>query len=150
MPTFRPRSVSSNKPGTKRAPVGSGAPDDSALKAITILIPVEVIAVYNLLITVVPDKTPDLRFWFTVAMIPITGLYIAFGTKDGSKQGIAWRQTLIAPFAFACWTSAMQGQMLAAMFPWWHDWIGSVTAGLGTLLVPILNGILRALGVPQN
>ncbi|HVO60829.1 MAG TPA: hypothetical protein VMT53_07830 [Terriglobales bacterium] len=142
--------MSSNRSGTARAAVGAGAPDDGPLKAITNLIPVEVIAVYNLVITIFPAQPPELRFWFTIVMIPITGLYIAFGTKDGDEQGIAWRQALIAPFAFACWTSAMQGAMLMAMFPWWRDWIGGVAVGVGTLLLPILNGVLRAIGVPQN
>jgi hypothetical protein len=147
---IRPRLMSSNKAGTKRAPVGAGTSDDSGLKAISAMVPVEVIAVYNL-IAAPPAEPPELKFWITVIMIPITGLYIAFGTKDAKNPQIGWRQALIAPFAFACWASATQGPMLAAKFPGrWEDWMGSIAVALGTLLLPTLNGILRTLGVPQN
>lgn len=64
---------------------------------------------------------------------------------------IAWRQVIIAPFAFICWIAAMQGPLFASAFPnWWEDWIGSVAVGVGTLVLPILNGILKRLGVPQD
>jgi len=144
---WRPRLISANKPGTARAAVAATA-DDSPLKAVMILIPVEVIAAYNLIaaISTIPVKV---LFVITLLMIPITGLYVAFGTK-GDDKGIAWRQVLLAPFAFACWISAMQGAMLMAMFPWWQSWVGNLSLALGTLLLPILNGILRYLNVPQS
>src|SRR5712664_4152314 len=105
MPALRPRVLSSNKPGTDRKVVAAGN-DDQILKAIAGMIPVEVIAAYNPLINIIPADKVSVRFWLTVAMIPITALWIAFATKD--DKNIAWRQVIIAPFAFACWTSAMQ------------------------------------------
>jgi hypothetical protein len=85
---WRPRLISANKPGTARAAVAATA-DDSPLKAVMILIPVEVIAAYNLIaaISTIPVKV---LFVITLLMIPITGLYVAFGTK-GDDKGIAWR-----------------------------------------------------------
>jgi hypothetical protein len=121
--------------------------DDKALQAIATMIPVEVIAAYNSLIAVIPAAHVSIRFWLTVVMMPITALWIAFATKDGR---IGWRQVIIAPFAFACWTCAIQGALLMSVFPWWENWIGSVAVGLGTLVLPILNGFLKLLGVPQN
>lgn len=144
---WRPRLRSGDRLGTAPTAVAA-VPDDDKVKAVMILIPVEVIAAFNLIaaISAIPTKV---LFVITLAMIPITGLYVAFGTREDGK-GIAWRQVVLAPFAFACWISAMQGAMLTAIFPWWQSWIGNLALALGTLLLPILNGILKALNVPQN
>jgi hypothetical protein len=122
---------------------------DSQLSAIVKWIPIEVITVYKALDGVIPSQRIHFRFWFTIVLIPLCALWIAFATRPKGK-GIAWRQVVIAPFAFSCWIAAIQTEALRAQFPAWEAWMGSVILGFGTLLLPILDGVLKALGVRQN
>lgn len=145
--TWRPRVASSNKQGTQRGEVAAGK-NDKLLQKIANWIPVEVIAAYNPVMAIIPAQRVWLRFWVSVGMLPVTAGWIAFAT--GGRKNFAWRQVIIAPFAFACWTAAMQGAMLMKVFPGWEEWMGSLAVVVGTLLLPILDGVLKWLGVPQN
>jgi hypothetical protein len=148
MPLLRPRVIGIDKPGPGRIMVGA-ASKDNLLKAIVTWIPVEVLTVYKTVDGFIPPDRNTFRLWFAVASTLICVLWIAFATKPNEKP-IAWRQVILAPFAFACWVAAMQGDMLKGFDSRWESWIGAVILGLGTLLLPILDGILKAAGLRQN
>jgi hypothetical protein len=148
MPLLRPRVFRRDKPGAERILV-STAEGDSILAAIVKWIPVEVITVYKFLMGLIPQGFGSARLWTSVALVPICFLWIAFATRpDGAR--VAWRQAALAPFAFACWVVALQDDVMKGLAPGWQPWMGSVVLGVGALLLPILDGILRSLGVPQN
>jgi hypothetical protein len=127
----------------------SEADKDSLLKSIVNWIPVEVIAPYEFTMGFIPAAHETFRLVVTFAAVPIAFLWIAFATKPDAGK-VAWRQAIIAPVAFVCWAMAMETEVIKALFMDWEPWMGSVALGAGTVLLPILDGILKALGVPQN
>jgi hypothetical protein len=108
---------------------------------------VEVITVYKTIDNLVPDS---FHRGLAIAGIVITALWIAFATKPDS-QAIAWRQVILASFAFMCWAVGMQPTVLPFL-QGSPDQIkvGSAFLAGGTLLLPILDGILKRAGVRQN
>ena len=148
MPLLRPRVMRTDKLGPGRTMVAP-ANQDPLLTAIVKWIPVEVLTIYKTVDGVIPAGKEQFRLWFAVGAILLCALWIAFATKPDGKP-IAWRQVVLAPFAFLCWVVAMQGSTLKQIAPGWESWMGSVVLGAGTLFLPILEGILKALGVRQN
>ncbi len=148
MPLLRPRALRGEKPGSRRIPFGA-ADQDKGLTAILTWIPVEVIAAYKFVIGLIPSDHESFRLWSSIAAIPISALWIAYATRP-EGQNIAWRQVILAPIAFSCWAVAIQGDILTTISPQWETWMGSVMLGAGMVLLPIFDGILKALGVPQN
>lgn len=128
--------------------VGSQA-KEPLLAAIITWIPAEVLTAYKALDGLIPPDKSSFRLWFSLGMVPACALWIAFATKPQDKP-VAWRQVVISPFAFICWAVALQSDMLKGLFPGWEPWIGSVILGIGTVLLPILDGILTALGLRQS
>jgi hypothetical protein len=122
---------------------------DSLFRSILDWIPVEVIGSYKVVEGAIPADYDGFRLWITILAVPVTFLWIAFATKPAGRK-IAWRQALIAPFAFVIWTMAIAPEIIRLLFPSWEPWMGSVALGVGTVLLPIFDGILEALGVPQN
>jgi hypothetical protein len=125
------------------------ANEDSLLTSILKWIPVEVITVYKFIVGLIPSNHEAFSLWSTVTAIPITALWIAFATRS-EGQNVAWRQVILAPIAFTCWAVAMQGDIIRGVFSGWEPWMGSVVLGAGTISLPIFEGILRSLGIPQN
>jgi hypothetical protein len=148
MPLLRPRVARSDKPGSGRVAI-SEAEENSLLAAVVIWIPVEMITAYKAVMGIVPDSWPSLRFWLTVASILVTPLWIAFATRPEGAR-IAWRQVLLSPVAFACWAVATQGDVMKNIYSGWEAWLAFLVLAGGTVLLPILDGILRSIGVRQN
>jgi hypothetical protein len=119
------------------------------MTAILKWIPVEVIGAYKVAIGLSYDH-PVFGLWLSVLTVPTCGLWIAFATKP--KLGtIAWRQALLAPLAFAGWAVAMGTDLIKAeVYQAWTPSMGAAVLVAGTILLPILDGILKAIGVPQN
>jgi hypothetical protein len=147
MPLLRPRVERLYKVSRGTVPAG-GETKEHLLAAIIKWIPVEVLTVYKGVDGLIKDE--HFRLAFLAGVIVITPLWIAFATKPEGKR-IAWRQVILAPFAFLCWSLAMMdAKTLALVVANWQSWMGSVAIGIGTLLLPVFDGILRALGVPQD
>jgi hypothetical protein len=148
MPLLRPRAVREDPPISGRVPIANEDQDNS-LKAIMTWIPVEVIGAYKFVIELIPLDYPSWRIALTGIVLLLAPLWIGFATKPDDKP-VAWRQVIIAPFAFICWVMAIQPDIPAAFFHGWQPWMGSVVLGVGTLLLPVIDGILKRLGVTQN
>ena len=148
MPLLRPRAKRADEAKPGRQAIAKKH-QDGVLTAILTWIPFEVIAAYKFIMGFVPLDYPGWRFWLTVIVLVITPFWIAFATTSKQRK-IAWRQVFLAPVAFVCWVAAIQEDVVARCFADWHPWMGSVVLGLGTLLLPVLDGILKKAGVPQN
>jgi hypothetical protein len=122
---------------------------DSLLAAIVKWIPVEVLTVYKAVDGFIPADKFSFHLTFILLVIILCALWIAFATRPSNQQ-IAWRQVILAPVAFTCWAVAMQSDLLKHFIPQWESWMGSVVLGVGILLLPVLEGILKALGVTQS
>jgi hypothetical protein len=122
---------------------------DRLLAAIVNWIPIEVIGVYKFVMGFIPSDYPAWLIGTTVIVLVLTPFWIAFATKPNGQK-TAWRQVFLAPFAFACWVAAIQTDVVSVLISAWQGWMGSVVLGLGTLLLPIFDGIMRRCGVPQN
>lgn len=146
MPLIRPRVVRSDRPGPGRISVAA-SDQDSLVKSILNWIPVEVITVYKTIDNLVPDS---FHRGLAIAGIVITALWIAFATKP-DNQPTAWRQVILASFAFMCWAVGMQPTVLPFLQGSPDQVkVGSAFLAGGTLLLPILDGILKRAGVRQN
>jgi hypothetical protein len=122
---------------------------DSLLNAIINWIPIEVIGVYKFIVGGIPAEVTSWRLGITILVLIITPFWIAFATKPSEKQ-IAWRQVILAPIAFVCWLTAIQPDVIANIYSGWQSWMGSVILGVGTLLLPVFDGALKRIRVPQN
>jgi hypothetical protein len=148
MPLIRPRVVLPDGPPAETERVSAGK-KDSLVSAILHWIPIEVIGTYKLVVGVIPSDHIVWQWGFTVFAAVMTPLWIAFATKP-EKAKIAWRQTIIATVAFPCWMAAIQQDLMISAFSGWKPWMGSVVLGVGTLLLPVIEGALRRAGVRQN
>jgi hypothetical protein len=140
--------VRADLPRAGRIPVGAGE-EDKPLTAILKWIPVEIIGTYKFVMGFIPADAEAWRLTVTILTIPLTAGWIAFATTPEAKR-IAWRQVILSPFAFACWVAAIQGDVMLDIVSGWKAWMGSVILAAGTVLLPILDGILRRLDVRQN
>jgi hypothetical protein len=147
MPLLRPRVQRSDKP-TEGMILAAANGNEPLLTAIVKWIPVEVLTIYKTVDGILKDGR--FRLGFAAFVIVVTPLWIAFATRPSGK-GIAWRQVLLAPFAFVCWAIAMMdAETMMLLWVTWQSWMGSLALGVGTLLLPVLDGIFRSLGVPQD
>jgi hypothetical protein len=136
-----------DKPSAGRTPVATGE-EDTALKAVLKWIPIEVIGFYQAVMAAVPTEKSDFRLWLTVTTIPICAGWIAFATKPTDKD-FAWRQILLAALAFVFWGAAVQSEVLKATVTWWETWMGTVVLIVGSVFLPIFDGLLMRLGLTQ-
>src|SRR5262245_44754610 len=136
MPLLRRRAVRQDAPKFGRDAI-SRKDQDQFLTAIITWIPIGVIGVYKFVVGFIPLDHPGWRAWLTIIILLLTPLWIAFATLPKGRA-IAWRQVVLAPFAFVCWVAAIQPDVVAGYIPDWQAWMGSVVLGLGTLLLPIL------------
>jgi hypothetical protein len=132
----------------------STTPDnrDGTLSAITKWIPIEVIAFYEGITTPFGDKISQALVYTIIAGVIITFLWIAFATDNSTAASrIAWRQVILSCFAFVFWvvgtTSPDIWKMVA---PWWLPGINPAALAAGAIALPIINGIMRRLGIPQD
>jgi hypothetical protein len=147
MPLLRPRVQRRDKPTRGTILAGTDV-NEPLLTAIVKWIPVEVLTVYKTVDGILKDDR--FRLGFAGFVIVITPLWIAFATRPRGKR-IAWRQVVLSPFAFMCWAMAlMQPETTKLLTASWEPWMGSLALGVGTLLLPVFDGILRSLGVPQD
>jgi hypothetical protein len=148
MPLLRPRAVRADPPKPGRVAIAAEN-EDGTLQAIMTWIPVEVIGAYKFVIGFIPLDYPSWRLWLTAIIGALAPAWIAFATKPDQKD-VAWRQVILAPFAFVCWVLAIQPDIPTLLVSGWQAWMGSVVLGVGTLLLPVIDGILKRLGVTQN
>jgi hypothetical protein len=148
MPLLRPRVVRADKPGSGTTPIAESQ-QDSLLAAIVNWIPVEMITMYKAAIGIIPENFSSLRLWTTAGSIVVTFFWIRFATRR-EGQNVAWRQACLAPVAFLCWAVATQGDVVRALWSTWESWMGLFVLVVGTVLLPLFDGILRSLGVRQN
>ncbi|MBR1231637.1 hypothetical protein [Bradyrhizobium sp. AUGA SZCCT0182] len=137
-----------NIAGKGRTLVAKGD-QDGLLNAIITWIPIEVIGAYKFIVGVIPAEVTSWRLGITILVLIITPFWIAFATKPSQKE-TAWRQVILAPIAFVCWVTAIQPDVVTIIYSSWQSWMGSVTLGVGTLLLPVFDGALKKLGIPQN
>jgi hypothetical protein len=148
MAALRPRASRNDPPRSGRVVIAA-ANVDRGLTAILKWTPVEVIASYKALVNAIPARHPLFLLWVTLATIPVTSLWIAFATRPKAGR-VAWRQVILAPVAFTFWAAAMETDLMNGVSSHWEPWMGSLAIAGGTLLLPILDGVLFAIGVPQN
>ena len=128
-----------------------GANDQRPLQAILKWIPVEVIAAYQFTIGVVPFSNSAMLITVAIIFVFLTAGWIAFATIDPqTAKNIAWRQVLLAVVAFIVWVVGTQPDVMKYLYPSWASWVGSIALGIGWLLLPIIDGILRRLGVHRT
>jgi hypothetical protein len=131
--------------------VFAGSDEDKPLQAVLKWIPVEVIGAYQVAVGVVPSNRPAVTALLAIVFVVLSGAWIAFATADdASKNLIAWRQVVLATIAFALWILGTQPEVIKYAVSNWENWMGSVVLGLGWLLLPIADGILRRMHVPQD
>lgn len=147
MPLLRPRVIEADRPADGKIQISGG--QEGPLTEVLKWIPLEVIAFYQALTAAIPSDNAGARLWLTAAGIVVCGLWIAFATKPPSK-GYAWRQIILAMLAFVFWAAAVQSEVLKGCITWWQPWMGAIVLIFGSMLLPIFDGILTKLGVPQN
>lgn len=145
MPLLRPRAVGAYKADGKVAIAGE---NEKALDLVLKWIPVEMIAFYQALMAAIPTKEGQLRLNITYVAIAVCALWIGFATRPAEKP-IAWRQILLSTLAFVFWAAAVQSEVMQKTYHW-YEFTGTVVLILGSVLLPIFDGILARLGVPQN
>ena len=144
MPLIRPRIVRSDKPGSGRIMVAASE-QDSRVELILKSIPVEVIPFFKIVDSLADSD--NYHRGVAIAGVLVTALWIAFATRPDDKP-IAWRQVILSSFAFVCWAIGMQPKILAVA--WDPTKIGAAVLAVGTVVLPILDGILKRAGIRQN
>jgi hypothetical protein len=127
----------------------AAAEDDKNLKAVIKWIPTEFIGFYQAIMAAVPVAEGGARLWLSGLGIPLCAAWIGFATKPTGAK-LAWRQIILAAVAFTFWAAAVQSEVLQASIDWWKPWMGTVLLLLGGILLPVIDGILKALGLTQG
>jgi len=127
MPILRPRVVGGDiLVSDGRISAAAGTDEDGVISAITKWIPVEVIAFYQGITIPFGDSLAH-GLWFAIPFgTVVTGLWIAFATKSTSPD--IWK----------------------ALLSWWHPGINPATLAAGAVALPIADGVMRRLGLPQD
>lgn len=153
MAAWRPRVVS----GEQRTHDGitlvdAGKNRDDLLSALAKWVPIEIIAFYEAITTPFGNNVAPFLCYAIGAGIAATFLWTIFATEDDKADSkIAWRQVILSTIAFAFWAVGtispdVGKQLLSA----WHPAISPVALAAGAIVLPIANGILRRMGVPQD
>lgn len=153
MPLLRPRVTGGDVVGTGgRIQINASLDKEGLLSAITKWIPIEVIGIYQGLTTPFGDKLANF-FWqaLTVGLV-VAFLWIGFATEDAKKRNrIAWRQALLAPVALFFWAfGTTSPDILKTVFGEWDGAYGLVALAIGAAALPIFDGIMHRLKVPQD
>ena len=153
MPTLRPRVVGGDvRTRNGRIAVAAASSKDGPISAITLWIPIEVIAFYEAITTPFGDKLAVGIWYAIIAGAAVTFLWIAFATESAKKASrIAWRQVVLACMAFIFWVvGTTSPDIWKVVIAWWHPGFNPAALALGAVALPITDGIMRRLGVPQD
>lgn len=148
MPLLRPRAVRNDKDGPGRTQVAA-ADEDKNLKAVIKWIPTEFIGLYQAIMAAVPLAEGGARLWLSGLGIPLCAAWIGFATKPPEAK-LAWRQIILAAVAFTVWAAAVQSEVLQASIDWWKPWMGTVLLLFAGAFLPVLDKILKAIGLTQG
>ena len=137
---------------TGRVPVAATGERDNVASALAKWVPVEVIAFYEGVTTPFGSQIAGLLWYTIIVGVIIVLLWTAFATEDSTKSSrIAWRQVIISSIAFVFWVAGTTSPDIWKMlYSWWQVGINPAILALGAVLLPIVDGILRRLGVPQD
>jgi hypothetical protein len=151
VPILRPRVLGRDR---REEPIPIAAPPDrdGVISAITKWVPIEVIAFYQGITTPFGDKLSQGLVYAISAGVIVTFLWIAFATESAkAKSRIAWRQVILSCFAFIVWViGTTSPDIWKVIFVSWHPGINPAFLAAGAILLPILDGILWRLGIPQD
>jgi hypothetical protein len=159
MGTLRPRYAGGGPTRSGVVPAGADPESKGAdpLEIVTTAVPIEIIGFYQGIVSYFGAARAAWFWWSILAGALITVLWVAFATQDfGSetpkpKEEIAWRQTILACWAFICWAigtiTPELGEKIGSA--WWHPAIGPAALAIGAISLPILDGVLHKLGLPQ-
>ena len=152
MPALRPRVIGGDAGTDGRISVGAGQEPDSTLTAITKWVPIEVIAFYEAFSTPFGADLANALWYIIVAGALVTALWTAFATeKSNAHSKIAWRQVILSSFAFFMWVvGTTSPDVWKVVHPWWRPGINSAVLAVGAVALPIIDGILRRLGLAQD
>jgi hypothetical protein len=131
--------------------IGRARKDDPST-AITKWIPVEVIACYEAVTTAFGNSIAAWLPYVIPAGILVTFGWIAFATADKkAKSAIAWRQAWVSSFAFAFWVAgSTSADIWRLIVPGWNSAFNPALFAIGGVLLPIVDGVLRRLGIRQD
>jgi hypothetical protein len=153
MPVLRPR-VSGGDVRTRdgRLLVNSAQTRDGFVSAITKWVPIEVITFYEAVTSPFGNNVAPFLLFAICAGVIVTFLWTAFATTSANAVSrVAWRQVILATIAFVFWavgtTSPDVWKLLAQ---WWQPGINPATLAAAAIVLPIADGILKRLGVPQD
>jgi hypothetical protein len=153
MPILRPRVLGGDfKDRDGRVAISATTDRDGALSAITKWIPIEVIAFYQGITTPFGDELAKGLPYVIGAGAVATVLWIGFATESVRNQNrIAWRQVVLSCIAFVFWAiGTTSPDIWKVVVSWWQPAINPAALALGAVLLPIVDGILRFLGIPQD
>jgi hypothetical protein len=153
MPSLRPRVLGGDVHEQDGRISASGASNrDGLVTAITKWIPVEVIAFYEGITTPFGNAIAGALPYAIPAGLVVTFLWIAFATTTEKTQSrIAWRQVVLSCVAFLFWViGTTSPDIWKLVLPWWHVGLNPAALATGGILLPISDGIMRRLGVPQD
>jgi hypothetical protein len=153
MPILRPRVTGGDeRERDGRVAASPTSEKDGVISAITKWIPIEIIAFYQGLTTPFGNDLAHWLWWAIVAGTVVTFLWIAFATESAQKASrIAWRQVVLACVAFVFWVvGTTSPDVWKALLSWWVPGISPAALALGAVALPITDGVMRRLGVPQD
>ena len=133
-------------------PIGASIDREGLISSITKWIPIEVIAFYQGVTTPFGDALSQGLIYAIIAGVAVTFLWIAFATESAKAQSrIAWRQVVLSCFAFIFWVvGTTSPDLWKVLTPSWHPGFNSATLAIGAIALPIIDGVMRRLGVPQD
>jgi hypothetical protein len=153
MPTLRPRVNGGDvREHDGRISASASSEEDNLVTAITKWIPIEVIAFYEGVTTPFGDKLAAGLLYAVAAGLIVAFLWTAFATEDAkAKSRIAWRQVILSCFAFAFWViGTTSPDVWRGLYVWWHPGINPAVLAAAAVVLPIADGIMKRLGVPQD
>lgn len=153
MPAFRPRvSGGDVRSSDGRISVAVDAERDGLVSAITKWVPIEVIAFYEGVTTPFGAQLASGLLYAIMAGLVVTFLWIAFATESSKASSrIAWRQVVLSCAAFIFWVvGTTSPDIWSTVAHWWQPAANSAVLAAGAVFLPILDGIMRHLGVPQD
>jgi hypothetical protein len=135
-----------------RVLVGSGESRDSTVSALVKWIPIEVIAFYEAITTPFGNDVGPFLIHAIAAGTVASFLWTAFATTDQkARSAIAWRQVVLATLAFVFWAvGTTSPELWKGLLGAWNPALNPVTLASGAIALPIVDGVLRRLGVPQD
>jgi hypothetical protein len=125
---------------------------EGALSAVTKWVPIEVIAFYEGATKPFADQIAPYLFHLIVIVVVVTFLWIAFATESAQAASrIAWRQVILSCIAVLFWVVGTSSPDIWKLhFTWWHPGFGPAALAAGAIILPIVDGIMKKMGVKQD